>query len=126
MNYLCNPCDLWFKDSCSFVFIRGSINITRHQIEKRRVKNGKQKLEQILSDDGGNQRRHLFRHPKPTETNAEHDSDEQNCVEYLTCHRTGVVPNPTGRRRTAMRMKIPFANPMEEPNVPQLRDKIGG
>ncbi len=103
-----------------FALIRDSITITRHQIEKRRIKNGKQKLEQILSDNGGNQRRHLFRHPKPTKTNAKHDSDEQHRVEYLTRHRTGVIPNPTRGRRTAMRVKIPFADSVEEPNIPQL------
>ena len=77
-----------------------------------------------MSDDGGDECWPHVRLPKPTETDAERDADEQNGIEYLAGHRAGVVPYPSGGRGTVAFVKIPVTDSVEEPDIPQLRYKI--
>ena len=91
---------------------------TCKKIEEWCVKNGKQKFEYILSDDGGGERGPHLRRPEPMEADAENNADEENGVDDLTCCRAGIVPKPSGSRCAAMCLEIPVADFMEEPDIP--------
>ena len=88
------------------------------KIEERRVENGKQKLEHILSDDGGGECGPHLRRPEPMETDSENNADEENGVDDLTCRCAGIVPKPSGSCCAAMRLEIPVADFMEYPDIP--------
>ena len=93
---------------------------TRQKIEEWRVEHGEQKFEQILADDGGDERRPHVGLPKPAESDAERNADEQDGIEYLAGHCAGVVPNPSCGRGAVTFVKIPVTDSVEEPDIPQL------
>ncbi len=96
----------------------------RQKIEEWRVEYGKQEFEQILADNGGDERRPHVRLPKPAETDAKRNADEQDGIEYLAGHRAGVVPYPSCSRGAMAFLEIPVTDSVEEPDIPQLRYKI--